>query len=159
MATPGDPFDTEEREEQRAEQRRVMRCLDGGILRRAMETMRPVVVADRLDRPIIEHALRVEAQVRIGTLRQVLAEIETENRLGTVQAFLSDNPSQWASMGGDPLGTWRRQISQLIPGLDNGLSDETFDELIGLAVLLLWADHLAEDPYEDARFASVPAVR
>lgn len=102
------------------------------------------------DRNLTEDVVRQEAQQQIGDLRSLLVRLEDGERLGHLQQFLNSNGGENRAFPGGVLLEWRWSVLRR-PQHDVELSDEDIDSIIGLTVVLLWADDVAIDAYADPR--------
>lgn len=158
MATPGHPFDTKDRDQFRSEQRRLLRHLDPWIIRTAMAGVRDLAVPRHEDREVLEEAIRAGADVLASNLHSEISSLADRHRAHALQSLCNETPSKSFHHTADPLKAWRKSVAEMPAGLPEELPDEVVGQLQALAVLLRWADLIADDDYEDPRFAESGAT-
>lgn len=167
MATPGHPFDTKERDELRAAQRRALRFVDDWLVEAAAAGVQCDV--SRIDRDIAEEILRSEAQTLIGGIDE-LGELERGVRARLAQRVFVDTqasvslkrPYNWWNWPAleDPETAANADESRAIriplPDQDDG---ELLKRLLTLVALLVAADEFATDDYIDERVRQARAAK
>lgn len=147
MAKPGDPFDTEERDQVRSEQRRVARQLDSWFIRTAHKTLRGGELPREADAELLEDIVRAEAAAMIDTHRPLLEQLAIGSRSAALHSFLNSDFALPEPFGDDPLRSWRRAMFAEDPASTGEADEDELQQVQGLAVLLIWADQLAGDGY------------
>ena len=155
-----EPFDTEERDEQRREQREQLRLIEYWVIQDVLQT---VAVAPDLpeehDRPLVEMALRDAAETLTSEIDALGSDVLPRMAAATygtpIARFIStaqlNGPVPGASILQNALDAAHDDENQHISGIHRpeGLSALLYD----LVAALIWADHVAGD-YTDPRLTT-----
>jgi hypothetical protein len=151
MATPGDPFRTQELDELRSHQRRHLRYIPSALLERYhLDALPAAGPSEAFD----ETALRLLAEQEARNMVELLESFETHATIGRQLEFLHDH-----SDGGDleDFGGVLVDLASLLVASQTSLfttnNDDRAARLERFVKLAVWADQLADDGYRDPRLA------
>jgi hypothetical protein len=154
VARPGDPFETEELDRLRSEQRRRLCLIDDDVVRHVASNL-PLPLRPEDRHPCLEGELRALARQEDVELDSLLQAMEGTTKAAALAPFLRDSARG---------RTENKRLDSLVQeaqgraGADLGtIPDEHADRLIALVTLLLLADELAPDAYRDPRLPTPSA--
>jgi hypothetical protein len=151
----GHPYLTEELDQLRSEQRRDLRVIPKNLLPRISPPLEPVSLHDR---PILELALRRFAQQELPAIQTYLDAAARHLEASLVVDAVNRWP-QWS----DPTRGLAEMRDRFLE--QRAVSEEEVDQagaavmhpLRSVAFMLVWAEALADDDYEDPRLRAAAA--
>jgi hypothetical protein len=149
---PGDPFDTKDRDERRAEQRLELRLIDDEIIRRATKNMGTAPTLRDADRGLIEEALRDDADaIRAGLFPQTFDGLATLTRNEVIKRF---GGTTYNERGGI-VEHYGMKFGERAPSISAvaDVSDLELGPLCDYVAALILADEAADDEYRDPRLS------
>lgn len=160
---PGHPFETEQLDELRAEQRRTLRFIPRAVLAEAAPRVGPDLDSTPAeDRPLVEALLRAEAKELLGS-REIARLVESWRQPAQVEAlheFYQRNQARAEQLAVGPQAAFFDQ-AELARNAHRDAAPaavvpvELAPRVRRLLLTLVWADHLAG--YRDPRLDGLPA--
>ena len=158
----GHPYDTDELDRKRTEQRRILRSIPGWLVRRTDQLpIPPTPAVDAEDRVLVETQLRALADEEVAQLDDLLEQFEAALAVEPAFEFVRDG------IYNSTVGT--AELAARFGGIIDGLmadaeaarvarvsASEDIPGVHRLLVLLAWADALAGD-YVDPRIVDAYA--
>lgn len=160
---PGDPYETEQTDEVRSRQRRLLRSIDTWLLRRATEGRPPLELGDEWDQGMLELGVRELVDQELAESNEMRAMVEAlgqSNRLNGLARLLRSRSfveNHYLGELADSAGAKAEEIRQATSSMSR---DEVYPLQLRLVRLLVLADELASDGYKDPRrVEGAPPVR
>lgn len=151
----GRPFETEAFLARREAQRRMLLGLPPGAVQAALDrgALDPEVDKNS-PRRVLENALRDLADSYAAKLGDLVPTLMAKADAQTLFAFANHNWTPTWRQGPGSEHPLKASLDELHARADDDqppIDDHVFDQLGGLALLLIWADQVADDTYSDWR--------
>lgn len=156
VARPGDPFETEELDRMRSDQRRRLSMIDHRVVRRVASDL-PLPLRPEDHHPCLEGELRSLARQEEVELGAVLDAMERKTKATALAPFLAGTARRRERTNTTRLDALVQEAQDRGRADLGTISDEQADRLSALVALLLLADEVAPDAYRDPRLPAPSA--